>query len=110
MSAYSSQNVKKFKKVENIVKWTGVALAIASVVVIYLKSSSVWLAVFGFILVAKFFGGELPHIIYHKKRIRQILVLFNLPPICHIAALLYISTLGKNVAIGLNWISSGLYP
>ena len=79
MSSASSSELKKFKTVENIVNWTGVALGVASAIYIYLTYSSFWLAFFVFICVAKFFGGELPHVIYHKKRLRRILYYLTFP-------------------------------
>lgn len=78
MSA-SPEKLKKFQTVENVVKWMGVALGIAAGVFIYFQWKSVWLAIFGFICVAKFFGGELPHIIYHKKRLRRIIYYLTFP-------------------------------
>lgn len=117
MSA-SPEKLKKFKTVENVVKWAGVALAVAAGVLIYFQWKSVWLAVFGFICVAKFFGGELPHVIYHPKRLRRIA--FYLSFTIYATVILYFTyhwwnrmwlsvILGLVLGFILNVLTSGLF-
>jgi len=60
---------KRMERATKMLAPTGVILGLAGAAIIYWQSSSLWLGVFGLIMVSRFVMIGVPKIIFHKRRI-----------------------------------------
>jgi len=69
MNVIQHQAVNRLERTQKAAKPVGLTLALALAAGIYWQSSSIWLALFGFVMVSRFVIGCVPKIIFHGRRL-----------------------------------------
>jgi hypothetical protein len=69
METTQTKNVEKLQRMERNLKPVGIIVSLALGVGLYLIFSSIWIAIFGFIMGTRFIIGSMPKIVFHQRRL-----------------------------------------